>query len=242
MNEKSQLLLPRDWEWDSLRSNAFEATNFQGVEVVGAPVGSPDFCRLFVKKTLEAMMKESSTLTQLHPQCATRLLKECVCAAPAFLAQVCHPHHTKEGLLDFDNEVFKLFIDLLGGVGGDELECCDLGLTRARIRSFLPSRFNGVGLRSWDRAWFSSVASCVALEDADMNLARGFLKESGAQAYEYALDALGGPSYLEHANYELMLVGEPNVLSEGEFYRNLYEDWPKLRLQHDFLEEVCQSN
>ena len=131
------------------------------MEIVGAPVGAPEFCTAFVEKTLKRMLRESETLVKLHPECATKILKDCVCAAPAYLAQVCHPSITKEHLLHFDDRVWDLWLQILGGVGGDSPGLCSLGLERSRMKAFLPSRLNGVGLRSWDRTvdfvWFASV-------------------------------------------------------------------------------------
>ena len=117
---------------------------------------------------------------KLHPQCATKLLKDCVCAAPAYLAQVCHPSITKEHLLHFDDRVWELWLQILGGVGGDSPALCNLRLERSRMKAFLPSSLNGVGLRSWDRtadfAWYASAASCVSQQDEDFHYARRFLK------------------------------------------------------------------
>src|SRR5688572_190658 len=86
------------------------------MEIVGAPVGSTDFCSGFVAKTLKAMLSASESLLQLHQQCATKLLKDCVRAAPAYLAQVCHPMITKEHLLRFDDSIWKLWLRILGGI------------------------------------------------------------------------------------------------------------------------------
>ena len=67
------------------------------------------------------------------------------------------------------------------------------------MKAFIPSRLNGVGLRSWERtgdfAWYASVASCIAREDRDLNIARQFLKKQSESAYEIVLRAIGGPSY-----------------------------------------------
>jgi len=50
------------------------------------------------------------------------------------------------------------------------------------------------------------------------------LGEQGRQAYEIALDAIGGPSYLDNnCKYELIPIGEPDVLSESTFYRDLFK-------------------
>ena len=51
-NDKGMLLLPKDWEPPDpmvvpglvLRSNTFADPSLQGMEIVGAPVGSVDFC------------------------------------------------------------------------------------------------------------------------------------------------------------------------------------------------------
>src|SRR5688572_23646403 len=66
----------------------------------------------------------SEALAQLHPQCATKLLKDCVCTAPAYLAQVCHPSITK-----------ALWLQILGGVGGDSPGACTLSIERSRMSS-----------------------------------------------------------------------------------------------------------
>ena len=100
---------------------------------------------------------------------------------------------------------------------------------------------NGVGLRSWERtsdfAWFASVASCVALEDRDLNIARKFLKVQGETAYSIAMEAIGGPAYLEKCDYELMPAGEPDVLSSSTFYFELFVKHKKLRLQKEMSSE-----
>ena len=64
-NDKAQLLLPKDWipsngslpSGIELRSNTFEDVKLRGIEVVGCPVGSPDFCARFVQKNLDTMLQ-----------------------------------------------------------------------------------------------------------------------------------------------------------------------------------------
>ncbi len=186
------------------------------------------------------MLRESETLASLHPQCATKLLKDCVCAAPAYLAQVCHPSITKEHLTYFDDRVWELWLQILGGIGEGSPYLCKLSVDRSRMKAFLPSRFNGVGLRSWERAadfsWFSSVASCTGLDDEDFNYARRFFKGQGEFAYTIALEAVGGPSYLERSDYELFPIDEPEVLSDSTFFVDLFKREPKLRLQKQLLD------
>ena len=90
-----------------LRSNTFESVKLRGLEIVGAPVGAPDFCSTFVNAALDKMLQHSASLLKLHPQSATKLLRDCVCAAPAYLAQVCHPNFTKGPLIKFDDSVWS---------------------------------------------------------------------------------------------------------------------------------------
>ena len=246
-NDKAQVLLPKNWQprpellppGIAVLSNTSEDPKLRGMEIVGAPVGAPEFCTAFAEKTLKRMLRESETLVKLHPQCATKILKDCVCAAPAYLAQVCHPSITKEHLLHFDDRVWDLWLQILGGVGGDSPGLCSLGLERSRMKAFLPSRLNGVGLRSWDRtadfAWFASVASCISQQDEDFHFARRFLKTQSESAYSIALEAIGGPSYLALSDYEIIPIDEPQVLSDSTYFVDLFKDFPKLRLQKEML-------
>jgi hypothetical protein len=208
-NDKAQLLLPKDWTLAdvslpiglAVRSNTFEDPGLRGMQVVGTPVGSADFCSTFVQTTLNDMLVDAESLLELHPQCATKILRDCVCPAPAYLAQVCHPSVTREHLANFDDSVWKLWLRILGGTHGEELGCCQDVLSRSRMRAFLPCRFDGAGLRSWDRtaafSWFCSVASCIALSDPDLEWARKFIK-NGEDAYEHAMESLGGLPILKY--------------------------------------------
>src|SRR5690349_17155597 len=127
--------------------------------------------------------------------------------------------------------VSGLWLQILGGVGGDSPGVCSLAMDRSRMKAFLPSRFNGVGLRSWERtadfAWFASVTSCVALQDQDFNLARRFLRTQSEGAFEIALESIGGPAYPERCTYEIIPVDSPEVLSDSEFFANLFKEVPK---------------
>ena len=70
-------------------------------------------------------------------------------------------------------------------------------------------------------------------DDRDLNFARKFLKVQGETAYEIVLEAIGGPAYLEKCDYELIPIGEPDVLSESSFYFELFHTHKKLRLQKE---------
>src|SRR3954471_9170985 len=62
-----------------LRSNTFEDIKLRGMEVVGAPIGAAEFCSAFVNTTLDNMLQHSESLLKLHPQSASKFLRD-VCA------------------------------------------------------------------------------------------------------------------------------------------------------------------
>jgi hypothetical protein len=62
---------------------------------------------------------------------------------------------------------------------------------------------------------------------SNFDFARRSLKKASEDAYHFALDALGGPSYLETSQFELIPIGEPDVLSNSTFYKDLFEEDPK---------------
>ena len=95
-NHKALLLLPKDLQLTrtdllpaglTLRSNTFEDPKLRGMEIVGAPVGSVDFCTTFVKTTL-AMLYHSESLLKLHPQAAKKLLKVRMCCTWLLIASM----------------------------------------------------------------------------------------------------------------------------------------------------------
>ncbi len=88
---------------------------------------------------------------------------------------MCHPSISKKHLQKFDDRVWQLWFSILSGVRTLEHAVRN----RARMKAYLPSRLNGVGLRSWERtsnfAWFASVASSIALRDVGFECALKFL-------------------------------------------------------------------
>ena len=140
----------------------------------------------------------------------------------------------------FDDSVWSLWLRILGETGGSELSCCPSILERGRTKAFLPSRYDGVGLRSWERtssfAWFCSVASCVGLCDPDFDFARQSLGKASEDAFTIALESLGGPCYLAESKYQIIPADDPQVLSDSTFYKDLFKDEPKLKLQHEFTD------
>jgi hypothetical protein len=87
-NDKGTLLLPPGWPPPDdrtqlsamldVRSDVSADVHAQGMEIVGCPVGSERFCKNFVKNNLKAMLKNTDELTQLHPQAASKIVRECL--------------------------------------------------------------------------------------------------------------------------------------------------------------------
>ena len=255
-NDKAQLLLPPGWSPPAdpsllpkidIRSDVLPNVHQQGMEVVGCPIGSPAFCKSFVRKTVKSMLANSHELTQLHPQAATKLILKCVSAAPAYLSQVCHPLMTKESFTMFDREMWKLWTTIFGGVGldGEQLQMCDVGIERSRLWSYLPARTGGAGLKCWstiaDYAWFCSFADCTVLHDADFEKGRVFAKKECEEAHAIALNVLGGPTYVNHADFELLPPEEPEVLYDSDYYKCWKEDHKTARIQKEFNNFLAQK-
>ena len=236
-NDKAQCLLPQGWcQADvnlpgiKIYSDKAPSLAEQGIEVVGVPVGSQAYCSRTINKKIDEMLSNCESLTQLHPQSATKLLRESVCAAPAYIAQTCPPSLTSSVLRRFDDRVWNIWLKILGCDTG-ELKCCDSVMQAARKRAFLPCRLDGAGLRSWERtsefAWFCSMAACIGLQDPDLDHARHFLAFESEFAYDRAMDSLGGPSYLAKSAVELIPVGENDAL-KGDFYL----EWARVNKKH----------
>jgi hypothetical protein len=113
-NQKALLLLPKDMCFTrsdllptglALRSNVFEDPKLRGMEIVGSPVGSTDFCADFVESTLTKMLNHSEMLLQLHPQSATKL-----CLRTCLSCSSLSPQLHKEPLHKFDDAVWILWL------------------------------------------------------------------------------------------------------------------------------------
>lgn len=236
-NNKAQCLLPPGWNQDDIQlpglkiySNLAPSIVNQGMEVVGVPVGSPIYCLGFINKTLDKIVHNCESLIKLHPQCATKLLRESVCTAPGYIAQCCPPSLTRSPLRRFDDRIWNIWLKILG-CNDMELKCCNATMELARTRAFLPCRLDGAGLRCWERtsmfSWYCSMASCIGLYDPDFDFARQYLDLDSTHAYDLAMESLGGPSYLERSKVELLPVGESDAL-KGEFY----QEWARTNKKH----------
>jgi len=153
---------------------------------------------------------------------------------------------TKESLKVFDKELWKLWTSILGGVGAraEQLTMCETGESRSQKWAYLPGRSGGAGLRCWtsiaDYAWFCSFAECTALQDVNLELGRVFFKKECEQAHGIALEALGGVTYVNQADFEILPPEEPDVLSNSDYYKHWQEDHKNTRLQKEFNEFLAQ--
>jgi hypothetical protein len=124
--------------------------------------------------------------------------------------------------------MWDTFLKVLGGVGEevDQLNCCEEGLTRSKFRAQLPCKLGGSGLRSWERvssyAWFCSVAACSGEDDPNLDEGRKFLGKLGEDAYDLAVESLGGPEADAVTREKLLPVDERDVLMRSNFYKM----WP----------------
>ena len=249
-NDKAQLLLPQGWSAPAdplalptrldVKFDTAAEVRGQGMEIVGSPIGSELFCKNFIRTTLKSMVQHNKDLAQVHPQAASKLLLKCVSTAPGYLTQVCHPSMTKEPLKVFDKELWKLWTCILGGVGhrDEQLTMCATGQARSRQWTYLPSREGGVGLRHWetiaDYAWYCSFAECTALQDVNFDIGRMFAKKECEQAHAIALTALGGVTYVNQADFEILPPEEPDVLFNSDYYKNWQTDHKHTKLQKEF--------
>ena len=88
----------------------------------------------------------------------------------------------------------------------------------------------GAGFRLWrkiaDYSWFSSVAECTVLNDLDFEHARKFMKAECKEAHALAMVALGGATYVNHADFEFIPPDEDDVLYNSD---NWKKDFKPLR-------------
>jgi len=233
-NDKGQVLLPPGWAPPDdtslltpldIRSDVIEDVHKQGMEIVGCPVGSPAFCKNFVRRTLTSIIDHTDNLTLLHPQAASKLLMKCVAPAPGYLSQTCHASVTNQHFKRFDKAIWDLWVSILGGMGAekDQLGMCENGQLRSRKWASLQTRCGGAGLPCWQDiskfAWFCSMAECTVLQDVDFERGRAFLKVECEEAHGLALEALEGPTYVNRADFEFLPPEETDVLVSSDYYK-----------------------
>ena len=139
--------------------SSFPASTSRGFELLGSPVGPPDFCRASVAKRLDKVKDSVQSLALLQDsQMEYSLLKSCLglqkisCALrttpPDILLPVIH---------SFDEFMFHCINDLVGGA---------LSLW-SHLKATLPPRLGGIGIRLASAhsgaIFLASVQACSAL-------------------------------------------------------------------------------
>jgi len=126
-----------------------------------------------------------------------------------------------------------------------QLAMCKEGRIRSRSWATLPARLGGAGLRNWsttaDYAWYCSFAECTALQDVDFERGRTFLSKQCIQAHKTALAALGGVTYVNHADVEIIPPEEPDVLFNSDYYKEWQADHKSIKLQKEFNSFLAQK-
>jgi len=169
-----------------------------------------------------------------------------VAPAPGYLSQVCHGDLTYPEFIKFDNELWKLWRTILGGVGGTEqLKLCNLGHTRARGWAYLPASCSGAGLSSWSAiskySWFCSMAECSTQYDVDFECSRAFRRADCESAHLVALTELGGPTYVNRADLQFLPPEQTDVLVESNFYSSGTLITNTLKYQKSFLNSSASN-
>ena len=136
------------------------------LEILGAPIGSDEFCRSFVIGKSNAAEKLLNELPRLEdPQIAVSLLRQCgsFCKL-AHLARCCPPEQTQEMLGRYDDSVLRCF---------EEATATELS-ENARKQAQLGLTNGGIGLRSLKlhapAAYISSVISSGATGELEFSI------------------------------------------------------------------------
>lgn len=74
----------------------------------------------------------------------------------------------------------------------------------------------------------------VGISDRDFDYARRFPAKASTDADDFALEALDGPSYLADSKCELIPIDDPTVLADSAFFKDLFKEEEKLKMQHEF--------
>ena len=84
------------------------------------------------------------------------------------------------------------------------------------------------------------MANCTILQDTDFERSRAFLKTDCEDAHKLALDALGGVTYVNRADFEFIPPEEPDVLVSSD-YREWQKDYKFAKLQKEFSNFLGQK-
>ena len=128
-----------------------------GIKVLGAPIGSADFCEAFAT----ARMAKSTKSTYPHltglqdPQAASLLLVNCLVPRTDYLLRLVTPDSAKEGALATDSSNFTTYFNI------NHIENSELTGDETVRQVSLPHRLAGKGVRA--RVEVSPVAFLAAL-------------------------------------------------------------------------------
>jgi len=81
------------------------------------------------------------------------------------------------------------------------------------------------------------MAQCTLLRER----ARAFLKAECEAAHKLALDALGGVTYVNRADFEFLPPEEPDVLVDSDYYLEWHKDHRPAKLQKEFSSFLGQK-
>ena len=82
------------------------------------------------------------------------------------------------------------------------------------------------------------MAHCTALQDADFERGRVFLKTECEDAHAIALDSLGGVTYVNRSKFEFMPPEEPDVLYASDYYKDWLSDHDFTKVQKEFSDFI----
>jgi hypothetical protein len=139
--------------------------------ILGSPIGSLEFCKSFIEKTVFHKVDESATLclSLEDPQLAFSVVRKCVSYCQGvFISRTCSPRHTRDVLAACDKAVFNAF----------EKIACFTPTSLQWQQATLSTSRGGLGLRSSathaSAAYFASVNACAELDSWDAHSAEDF--------------------------------------------------------------------
>ena len=139
--------------------------------ILGSPIGSSEFCRAFIEKTVFQKVDEAATLclSLEDPQLAFHVVRKCVSYCQGvYISRTCSPRHSREVLGACDKVVFNAF---------EKIACFTPTPLQWQQASLSTSR-GGFGLRSSaahaSAAYFASVKTCAEADEWDPHSAEAF--------------------------------------------------------------------
>ena len=137
--------------------------------MAGAPIGTDDFCKNFVKEKVKSVKKRIQCLSGIDPQVGMYLIRKCLIPALTFLAQVTPSTLTLGAFAKYDDFLIE-FIEtsILKPRGSSAPACTDDRKTKFRKRVRLPLRHRGGGITAMaaiaPAAFFASVVTATVVD------------------------------------------------------------------------------